>query len=62
MSITDLESKHTIKKPIIMSNLTKEELDLEIAKGMDDIEIGRVHSAAEVAEEMRKIQLTDKNA
>ena len=49
----------TIRKPITMGKLTKEELDAEIAKGMEDIENGRVHSAAVVAEEMRMIQLAE---
>ena len=55
MSITSPESKHNVKKPISMGELTKEELDAEIAKGMDDIENGRVHSAAVVAEEMHRL-------
>ena len=49
------EVKLAAKKPVSMGELTKEELDAEIAKGMDDIENGRVHSAAEVAEEMHRL-------
>lgn len=37
-----------------MGELTKEELDTEIAKGVADIENGRVCSAEEVLEEMHR--------
>lgn len=42
-------------KPVAMGALTKEQLDLEIQKGMDDIAAGRVVSADEVESEMRRL-------
>lgn len=38
-----------------MGELTKEQLDAELAKGMADIENGRVYSADEVEEEMHRL-------
>ena len=35
-------------------SLTKEQFDREISKGMADLDNGRVHSADQVEEEMRK--------
>lgn len=46
------EMKLPAKKPLIMSELSNEELDSEIAKGVADIENGRVYSVEEVFEEM----------
>ncbi len=43
------------KKPLAMGELTKEQLDAELAKGMADIENGRVYSADEVEEEMHRL-------
>lgn len=48
------EMKLSAKKPLVMSELTKEQFDAEIAKGMDDIENGRVYSVEEVYEEMHR--------
>ena len=40
--------------PLSISSMTKEQFDSEIAKGMEDIEKGRLYSAEEVAAEMRR--------
>lgn len=42
-------------KPISVSELTKEQLNAEIAKGMEDIENGKVYSAEEVKSEMHRL-------
>lgn len=51
------EMKLPVKKPLAMGmgELTKEQLDAELAKGMADIENGRVYSADEVEEEMHRL-------
>ena len=49
------EMKLPAKRPLVMGELTKEQLDAEIAKGLDDVENGRVYSAEEVAEEMHRL-------
>jgi addiction module RelB/DinJ family antitoxin len=41
--------------PIAVGSLTKEQLDAELQKGMDDIVSGRVLSADEVEAEMRSL-------
>lgn len=41
--------------PVSMGSLTKEQFDMEMQKGMDDIEAGNVFSADSVEEEMRRI-------
>lgn len=43
------------KKPLDMSKLTEEQFNAEIAKGMDDIENGRVYPADEVEQKMKEI-------
>ena len=48
------EMKLPSKKPFVINEHTKEELDAEIAKGMEDIEKGRVYSEKEVFEELHK--------
>lgn len=48
------EMKLPIKKTLVARELTKEELDAEIAKGVTDIENGRVYSAEEVLKEMHR--------
>lgn len=40
--------------PIAMGALTKEQLDVELAKGMADINAGKVYSADDVENEMRR--------
>ena len=45
----------SVRKPVVLGNLTKEELDAELEKGMDDIRSGRVYTEAEVFEEMRRL-------
>lgn len=49
------EVKLPAKKPLVMSELTKEQLNTEIAKGMDDIEDGKVYTAEEVEEKMHRM-------
>ena len=39
------EVKLPSKRPLVMNELSKEQFDAEIQKGMDDIENGRVYSA-----------------
>ena len=40
--------------PLVYDYLTKEQFDAEIEKGMDDIRKGRVYSAEDVEEEMKR--------
>jgi addiction module RelB/DinJ family antitoxin len=42
-------------KPLVMDSLTKEQFDDEIQKGIDDIKLGKVYSADEVEEEMKRV-------
>ena len=49
------EMKLHTKKPLAMGSMTKENFDLEMQKGMDDIAQGRVVSADDVEEEMRRL-------
>lgn len=49
------EMKLPVKKPLSIDELTKEQLDAELAKGMVDIENGIVYSADEVEEEMHRL-------
>ena len=41
--------------PVSIGSMTKEQFDLEMQKGIDDIEAGRVYSADSVEEEMRRM-------
>ena len=41
------------KRPLAMSELTQQEFDSAIAKGIEDIDNGRVYSSQEVRERMR---------
>ncbi len=47
--------ERTSNRPLAMNELTKEQLDTEIAKGLADIENGRVYSAEEVQEELHDL-------
>ena len=49
------EVKLPAKRPLVISELTKEQLDAEIAKGIADIEDGKVYSVEEVEERMRRM-------
>ncbi len=49
------EMKLPVKKPVAMGELTKEQLDANLAKGIDDIENGKVYPADEVEEEMHRL-------
>ena len=42
------------EEPVAYGSLTKEQFDAEIEKGMEDIKAGRVYSADEVEEEMKR--------
>lgn len=42
-------------KPVAIGGMTKEQIDLELQKGMDDIIAGRVVSADDVEAEMRRL-------
>ncbi len=42
------EMKLPVKKPLVMSELSKEDFDKEISKGISDIESGNVYSEEEV--------------
>ncbi len=48
------EVKLPSKRPLVMSELSKEQFDAEIQKGMDDIENGKVYSEDEVEAEIRR--------
>ena len=41
-------------KPISVSELTKEQLNAEIAKGMEDIENGKVYSAEDITQQLEE--------
>ncbi len=47
-------------KPVAIGSLTKEQLDAELQKGMDDIAAGRVVPAEQVEAEMRKLYEKEK--
>lgn len=49
------EMKLPATAPVAVGALTKEQLDAEIQKGIDDIEVGRVVDAASVEAEMRRL-------
>ena len=49
------EMKLPTEKPVAIGGMTKEQIDSEIKKGMDDIAAGRVVSADEVEAEMRRL-------
>ena len=49
------EMKLPAKRPLALDELTREQLDAELAKGIDDIEQGRVYSVEEVESELRKM-------
>lgn len=42
-------------QPVAIGGMTKEQIDMELRKGMDDIAAGRVVSADEVEAEMRRL-------
>lgn len=49
------EMKLPASKPLDMRQMTKEQFDAEIQKGITDIENGRVYSVDEVEEEMHRL-------
>lgn len=48
------EMKLPVKKPLVMSELTKEDFDKEISKGLKDIESGNVYSEEEILEDIQR--------
>ena len=48
------EMKLPAKPPLCLGALSKEELDAELQKGLDDFEAGRVYSATEVRAEFQR--------
>lgn len=49
------EVKDTVKKPLCLEDMTKEELDAELEKGMKSIREGRGIPAEEVRERMHRL-------
>ncbi len=49
------EMKLPVKRPLVMSELTREQFDAELLKGMNEIENGQVFSADDVEAEMRRM-------
>lgn len=49
------EMKLPAKRPLTLDELTKEQFDAELLKGIDDIENERVFSADDVESEMRRM-------
>lgn len=49
------DMKLPAKRPLTMSELTKEQFDAELHKGMNEIENGQVFSADDVETEMRRM-------
>ena len=49
------EMKLPAKSPLVIGELTKEQFDEELLKGMDEIENGQVFSADDVKAEMRRM-------
>lgn len=49
------EMKLPVREPLSIGNITKAQLDLEIAKGMADIENGGVYTVDEVESEMNRL-------
>ena len=47
------EMKLPADRPLVLDELTKEQLDSELAKGLEDIGQGKVYSADEVEKELR---------
>ena len=48
------EIKLPANRPLVLDELTTEQLEAELIKGVDDIEQGRVYSTDEVESELRK--------
>lgn len=49
------EMKLPAKRPLVKCEITKEQFDAELLKGVDEIENGRVFSADDVEAEMRRM-------
>ena len=48
------EMKLPVKKPLVMSELSKDDFDKEISKGINDIESGNVYSEEELLEDFQR--------
>ena len=48
------EMKLPVKKPLVMSELSKDDFDKEISKGINDIESRNVYSEEEVLEDIQR--------
>ena len=48
------EMKLQVNKPLVMSELSKDDFDKEISKGINDIESGNVYSEEEVFEDIQR--------
>ena len=51
------EMKLPAKRPLSLGELTKEQFDAELLKGMNEIENGQVFSADDVEAEMRRMYI-----
>ena len=49
------EMKLTAKRPLSLDELTREQFDAELLKGIEDIDNGRVFTADDVEAEMRRM-------
>ena len=49
------EMKLPAKRPLVLGELTREQFDAEILRGMNEIENGQVFSADDVEAEMRRM-------
>ena len=49
------EMKLPADRPLVLGELSKEQLDSELAKGINDIDQGRVYTADEVENELRNL-------
>ena len=49
------EMKLPVSKPLFAADLSREELNREIAKGLEDIENGNVYPEEQVSEEMKRL-------
>ena len=49
------DMKLPVSRPVVIGDLTKEQFDVQMQAGMDDIRAGRVISADEVEAEMREL-------
>lgn len=53
--MVETSKKFEMRRPLVMYELSRDQLDNEIAKGMADIEEDRVYSAEDVEKRMREM-------